>query len=157
MTIKINISRQLPVKYKKIIHEVLQVSDNFTNLDHINHIINPQLTFTEVNQLKKRELIFKYPIPAFLSLICGNSFEIRVMETSVINKHRCSVNCIISISTLIGEIKFLETAIYTNGMTFTDVKIELTSISNNLKIILEQIAEKWRIDHELFLDKLMIK
>ena len=155
MPIKINISRKLPMKYKKFIHEILEVNSNLENLDHINHIINPTLQFTDSNQLKKRELIFKYPIPSFLLLIIGDIFKIRVVETSVYNKNRCSINCIIHINTLLGKIKFLETAIYTNYDTHTDLKIELSSITNNLNVLQKQIANIWKIDREKYLEKIL--
>jgi len=157
MPIKINIERRVPIPYKKFIHEVLEVPENFAHLYSVKNIIKPKLIFTDINQLLKRELVFRFPIPIFLSLVVGSTFEIRVMETSVVNKDRCSVSCIIKINTLIGEIKLLETAIYRNYNDYTFVKIELTSLSNNLKIILQHIGEQWRIDHENFLDRLTSK
>jgi hypothetical protein len=155
MTIKININRRLPIDYKKFIHHILEVDSHFNNLDHINHIINPVLQFTTANQLKKRELIFNYPIPSFLLLVIGDLFKIKVVETSVINKNRCSVNCIIKINTLLGEIKFLETAIYTRYDNYTSLKIELSSITNNLRVILQKIANIWKIDREKYIEKIL--
>ena len=155
MPVKININRQLPIVYEKFIHQVLEVDSHLINLDHINHIINPVLQFSDSNQLKKRELFFRYPIPSFLLLVIGDSFKIKVTETSVINKNRCSVNCIIQMHTLLGEIKFLETAIYTRCDNYTSLKIELSSITNNLSMLLQQIANIWKIDREKYIKKIL--
>ena len=152
MVIKINISKTFDISYKKLIYRILQENQHFTNLYTVNDIINPKLEFTETNILKKRELIFKYPVPKVLNLIVGDSFVTKVMETSVINKDRCSVNCIITINTLLGDIKLLETAIYNKkGL----LNIELTSISKNFDIILDHVAKIWKKDRQIYLKKIL--
>ena len=152
MVIKINISKKFDISYKKLIYRILEENKYFTNLEKVNHIINPKLEFTESNILKKRELIFKYPVPKILNLIVGNLFITKVMETSVFNRDRCSINCIITINTLLGDIKLLETGIYNkNGK----LQIELTSLTKNFDIILEHIAKIWKKDRMIYLQKIL--
>ena len=152
MVIKINISKTFNISYKKLIYRILQENQHFTNLYTVNDIITPKLEFTETNILKKRELIFKYPVPKILNLIVGDSFVTKVMETSVTNKDRCSVNCIITINTLLGDIKLLETAIYNKkGLLY----IELTSMSKNFDIILDHVAKIWKKDRQIYLEKIL--
>ena len=152
MVIKINISRTFDISYKKLIYRILEEDENFTNLSQVNHIINPKLEFSENNILKKRELIFKYPVPKILNLIVGDSFITKVSETSVINNSRCSINCIININTLLGNIKLLETGIYNNNGT---LQIELTSLTNNFDVILDHIAKIWEKDRKIYLEKIL--
>ena len=152
MVIKINISRKFDISYKKLVYRILEENKYFTNLDKVNHLINPKLEFTETNILKKRELIFKYPVPKILNLIVGDLFVTKVMETSVINNTRCSVNCVITINTLLGDIKLLETGIYNeNGI----LHIELTSITKNFDVILDHIAKIWKKDRKIYLEKIL--
>lgn len=152
MVIKINISKTFDISYKKLIYRILEEKKYFTNLDKVNHIINPKLEFTESNILKKRELIFKYPVPKILNLIVGDAFITKVMETSVFNRNRCSINCIITIKTLLGDVKLLETGIYNkNGI----LRIELTSLTKNFDIILDYIAKIWKKDRMIYLQKIL--
>ena len=150
--VKINIFKKFDISYKKLIYRILEEKKYFINLAKVNHIINPKLEFTKSNLLKKRELIFKYPVPTILNLIVGDSFVTQVMETSVINETRCSVNCIITINTLLGDIKFLETGIYHESGT---LQIELTSLSKNLNVIQDYIAKIWKKDREIYLQKIL--
>ena len=152
MVIKINISKAFDISYKKLVYRILEENKYFTNLDKVNHIINPKLEFTETNIFKKRELIFKYPVHIILNLIVGDSFITKVSETSVINNTRCSINCIITINTLLGDIKLLETGIYNNNGTLA---IELTSITKNFDIILDHIAKIWKKDRKIYLQKIL--
>ena len=152
MVIKINISKTFTISYKKLIYRILEENNYFTNLDKVYHIINPKLEFTESNLFKKRELIFKYPVPTILNLIVGDTFVTKVMETSVINNTRCSINCIITIKTLLGDIKLLETGTYNkNGK----LNIQLTSLSQNFDVILNYIAKIWKKDREIYLHKIL--
>ena len=150
--VKINIFKKFDISYKKLIYRILQENKYFINLDKVNHIINPKLEFTKSNLLKKRELIFKYPVPTILNLIVGDSFVTQVMETSVLNETRCSINCIITINTLLGDIKFLETGIYHERGT---LHIELSSLSKNLNVIQDYIAKIWKKDREIYLQKVL--
>lgn len=150
--VKINIFKKFDISYKKLIYRILQENKYFINLAKVNHIINPKLEFTKSNLLKKRELIFKYPVPTILNLIVGDSFVTQVSETSVVNETRCSVNCIITINTLLGDIKFLETGIYHESGT---LQIELSSLSENLNVIQDYIAKIWKKDREIYLQKIL--
>jgi len=152
MVIKINISKTFNISFKKLIYRILEENQHFTNLYKVNHIINPKLEFSETNILKKRELIFKYPVPKVLNLIVGDSFITKVNETSVINQNRCSVNCIITIKTLLGDIKLLETAIYNKKGV---LHIELTSLSKNFDVILDHVAKIWKKDRQIYLEKIL--
>ena len=159
MKTKILIEKDLDITYSKFLYEVLECDKHLKHLDRVFHIVNPHIDYdqlTERNILKKRKLFFKYPIPIFLNLIVGDSFEIKVIETTVLSQTRCSVNCDIKIETFIGKINMLETAIYTPyGKDKIHIKIALNCDGNHPNLLIQNVIKSWTKDRHEYLNKIL--
>lgn len=151
------INRFFYSSYGKMLKNILETPRFFKHLHRINHITYPLLDFDnlpEKNEFKDREIIFHYPIPAFLTMIAGNIFEIKVREITHINNSTCNIKGKIHINTLLGEINLTENADYINHGNSTQVIINLSYETKIPELIVTKVIDNWLKDRNKYLDEI---
>ena len=151
------INRFFYSSYGKILKNILETPRFFKHLHRINHITYPLLDFNDLpekNEFKEREIIFHYPIPAFLTIIAGNVFEIKVRELTYINNNNCNIKGKIHIDTILGSINLEENAEYINHGNSTQIIINLTYKTKIPELIVKKVIDNWLKDRNKYLDEI---